>query len=146
MCATRYQATVDMQTTWPPCLTISYHLSILDLLLHYNIKIWITLLKSEIFVFHVNYIITYWSKSRKIWTLDNLKRHIIYYIFTHLKLCLSTATQNFKWVKLTYICTNWINIKTNFADLMYISLTSFLHFEVHTERRKTISTLRFNLK
>ena len=25
-------------------------------------------------------------------------------IFKHLKLCLATATQNFKWVKCNYIC------------------------------------------
>ena len=27
-----------------------------------------------------------------------------YYIFTHFKLCLATATHNFKWVKITHIC------------------------------------------
>ena len=26
---------------------------------------------------------------------------------THLKLCLATATDNFKWVKMTHICLIW---------------------------------------
>ena len=29
------------------------------------------------------------------------------YIFTHLKLCLATATHNFKWVKITQIGLVW---------------------------------------
>ena len=28
-------------------------------------------------------------------------------IFTHLKLCLATATHNFKWMKITDICLIW---------------------------------------
>ena len=28
-------------------------------------------------------------------------------IFTHYKLCIATATHNFKWVKITHICVIW---------------------------------------
>ena len=28
-------------------------------------------------------------------------------IFTYLKLCLTTATHNFKWVKITHMCLIW---------------------------------------
>ena len=31
-------------------------------------------------------------------------RNQIIWIFTHLKLCLATATHNFKWVEITHIC------------------------------------------
>ena len=33
-----------------------------------------------------------------------LKRYIKKYIITHLKLCLASASHNFKWVITTYIC------------------------------------------
>ena len=31
-------------------------------------------------------------------------------IFVHLKLCLATATHNFKWLKITHICLIWHKI------------------------------------
>ena len=30
------------------------------------------------------------------------------FIYTHLKLCVATATHNFKWVEMTTICIIWI--------------------------------------
>ena len=38
-------------------------------------------------------------------TLILLRQCIL--IFTHLKLCLATATHNFKWVKITHIVFSW---------------------------------------
>ena len=47
----------------------------------------------------------------------------IVYIFNHLKLCLATATHNFKWVKMTdeyYL----YNSNQTYADLAFLMLTS----------------------
>ena len=38
---------------------------------------------------------------------------LIYLIFNHLKLCLATATHNFKWMKITDICLIWVQIFAN---------------------------------
>ena len=35
------------------------------------------------------------------WTLGDV------FFFTHLKLCLATATHKLKWVKITHICLIW---------------------------------------
>ena len=43
-------------------------------------------------------------------------------MFTHLKLCLATAIQNFKWVKITYFCSIWIKTYANLQILKLISL------------------------
>ena len=37
----------------------------------------------------------------------HLPKSYIIYIFTNLKLCLATATHNFKWVNITHICWIW---------------------------------------
>ena len=43
-------------------------------------------------------------------------------IFTHLKLCVATATHNFKWAKITHICLFW---DQQFANLDVEALISF---------------------
>ena len=39
--------------------------------------------------------------------------HYLISIFTHLKLCLASATHNFKWVKITHVCLIWDITKWN---------------------------------
>ena len=53
------------------------------------------------YLFQVRYI-----QGRVTLCVKQALSYIIYY-FTHLKLCLATATHNFKWVKITDICLNW---------------------------------------
>ena len=36
---------------------------------------------------------------------------------THLKLCLATATHNFKWVNITFIFTIWMKTYANLANV-----------------------------
>ena len=55
--------------------------------------------------------------------------------FTHLKLCLATATHNLKWIKFTWMCTIWINIYAKFENLMHIFLSKN-RFEGKTENTK----------
>ena len=47
------------------------------------------------------------------------------FIFTHLKLCLATVTNNFK-VKITYTLYNFNENICQFAKLLHISLTNIL--------------------
>ena len=50
-----------------------------------------------------------------------LRRYIENLIFIHLKLCLATASHNFKWVKITHICLIW---DETFANLDVYTLIS----------------------
>ena len=52
-------------------------------------------------------------------------------IFIHLKLCLATATHNFKWMKITLMCTTQIKPDANLANvtcLMFISTYFYFYF------------------
>ena len=51
------------------------------------------------------------------------KSYLIY-ILTHLKLCLATATRNFKWVEITLICLIWYQAFAN-LDICLFKYASF---------------------
>ena len=63
--------------------------------------------------YHASDIIS-WSLSRA--ATQRAKRYIVFYffIFTNLKLCLATASHNFKWVKIAHICLIWDQTLANF--------------------------------
>ena len=48
------------------------------------------------------------------------------YLIYHLKLCLATATHNFKWMKTTHICVIWDQTFTNFDVKIFISFQWFV--------------------
>ena len=47
------------------------------------------------------------KKIPRCFMLNKCWKAMEFRIFTHLKLCLATATHNFKWVKITHICLVW---------------------------------------
>ena len=69
--------------------TYSEHLPFTDQLGRLKVKIYVVLLTSK-------------ALNQIIW------------ILTHLKLCLATATHNFKWVEITHICLIWDHTFANF--------------------------------
>ena len=62
-------------------------------------------------------------------------------VFTHLKLCLATATHHFKWVKNYFISQISIKIYGNLANLIFISLGFLFYFLEQTGRLQTWVTL-----
>ena len=44
------------------------------------------------------------------WIFSTFTHKVFWWIFTHLKLCLATATHNFKWVKITHVFNLIANI------------------------------------
>ena len=61
----------------------------------------------------------FYTRDTKTWCFDLLRKFnplsakLSYLIFSHLKLCLATATHNFKWVEITHSCLIWEQIFTN---------------------------------
>ena len=46
-------------------------------------------------------------------TLALILLDVFILIFNHLRLCLATAIHNLKWLKITHICFNWVQIFAN---------------------------------
>ena len=61
-------------------------------------------------------LVVYFSSMSKLWS-EHITFKLLHYnfFFNHLEFSLATATQTFKWVKITFICTILIKIYANIA-------------------------------